>query len=76
MKATITSTAAVVSISDDGKVQARVWEGVTEGGIAFTAYVAMCQVRAIADNSEFERDLTEHKLPDAATLRAIDMRMV
>jgi hypothetical protein len=59
-----------------GNVKARVWEGVTEGGVKFTAYVALCQVAFEADNADFERDLREHKRPDAATERAIDARMV
>lgn len=77
MKATITSTDQIVSIDKRGEVKARVWEGVTEGGIPFTAYVHMCQVRRNADNSEFERALAEtHKPADAETLRAIDVRFV
>lgn len=76
MKATIESTTSIVTLDKDGKVKARVWEGVTEGGVPFTAYIAICQVRRDADNTQFERELHEHKTPDVATQRAIDLRMV
>lgn len=76
MKATIESTTRIVNLDSDGKVQARVWEGVTEGGVPFVAYIAVCQVCRNADNSEFVCDLHEHKEPDAATQRAIDLRLV
>lgn len=76
MKATITSTNVMVPISKDGTAMARVWEGVTEAGVPFVAYVAFVQVNADADNSQFERELVEHKKLDIATQRAIDMRMI
>ncbi len=76
MKATMTSTNAIVSISADGQVKARVWEGVTEAGVPFTAYIANVQVRTDADNSQFESELQEHKTPEPATSRAIDVRMI
>lgn len=76
MKAVIESTTVIVNLDKEGKVQARVWEGVTDGGVAFVAYVAVCQVRRNADNSEFERELREHKTPDVNTQHAIDLRMI
>jgi hypothetical protein len=78
MKASIISTSAIVDMKDcEGKpFKARVWEGVTENGIAFTAYISMVQVARTVDNSEFENELSEHKPPEAATLRAIDLRFV
>ena len=76
MKATITSTTAIVSLDGAGKVKARVWEGITEAGVPFTAYIVTCQVHKDADNSEFERELHEHKEPEPATSRAIDARMI
>lgn len=75
MKATITSTNAIVHYKNDNNM-CRVWEGVTEGGVPFTAYIALCQVRADADNTVFERELMEHKAPEIATVRAIDARMI
>lgn len=76
MKATMTSTNAVVSIDQEGKIKARVWEGVTEAGVPFTAYIALCQVHKGADNTQFERELSEHKPPERATQRAIDARFI
>jgi len=75
MKASITSTDSIVNIG--GGISARVWEGVSEKGVPFVAYIAVVQVKRAAANEEFERELNEfHKDPDAATLRAIDLRMI
>lgn len=87
MKATITSTDRIVEIDAVGvecdsqygsgglcRTKARVWEGVTEGGVAFVAYIPLVMVHAADDNSEFERELAEHKSPEPDTLRAIDAR--
>lgn len=79
MQATITSTNAIVDIpavGHPGTTKARVWEGITEHGVAFTAYIPLVQVARSADNSAFERELQEHKQPSAETRRAIDLRMV
>lgn len=77
MQATITSTDIIVSVDADGKVMARAWEGITEKGVRFTAYITTCQVHRLCDNSEFERDLKETTKPaEAATLRAIDARLL
>lgn len=83
MKATIESTDVIVeSVPTYGPceradVHARVWEGVTENGVEFVAYIMTLQVRTEADNSAFERELIEHhKKPSAATQRAINLRHV
>ena len=79
MKATITSTDAIVdikAIGHPGQTKARVWEGITEGGVAFTAYIPMVQAATEADNSVFERELQEHRQPSPDTRRAIDARMI
>jgi hypothetical protein len=78
MKATMTSTTEVVEMKDrKGRpFDARVWEGVTEGGIEFTAYICVVQVLRDNDNAEFERDLLEHSQPRAETQQAIDLRFV
>ena len=78
MKATITSTTEVVEISDPhGKrALARVWEGISDRGVPFVAYITCVQVRRDADNSQFEAELGEHKAPDLATMRAIDLRFI
>ncbi|MDO8534228.1 MAG: hypothetical protein Q7S17_05745 [Xanthobacteraceae bacterium] len=78
MKASITSTNQVVEMKDlQGRAYtARVWEGESEGGVKFTAYIPTVQVARDADNSVFERELSEHVAPRADTMRAIDMRFV
>lgn len=79
MKATITSTDQIVGIDavgHPGMTEARVWEGVTESGVRFTAYIPLVQVHKGDDNSQFERELSEHKPPEDWTKRAIDARMV
>lgn len=79
MKAGITSTNAIVEMKDikGRSFTSRVWEGVTDAGVEFTAYIAVAQVRRDADNSEFSRELTEtSKVPGAETQRAIDMRFI
>lgn len=79
MKAQITSTDQIVDVAAigfPGKTKARVWEGVTEGGVRFTAYIPIVQVHKSDDNSVFERELSEHKPPEPWTQRAIDMRMI
>jgi hypothetical protein len=79
MKATITSTDQIVdvkAVGHPGMTKARVWEGATEGGVRFTAYIPVVQVHKGDDNSQFERELSEHKPPEDWTKRAIDARMV
>jgi hypothetical protein len=80
MNATIKSTDVMVNSVPTPRglvnVPARVWEGVTEGGVAFTAYITCVQVRRDADNSQFVDELSEHKHASDATQRAIDMRHV
>ena len=78
MKATMTSTDRVLDIKDpQGRpAQARVWEGVSEAGIPFTAYVTLVQVATGADQAEFARELQEHKQPSPGTIRAIDARFI
>lgn len=78
MKASIESTSTIVEMRNyqGTPFDARVWQGVTEGGIEFTAYIAITQVRKDADCSEFERDLRESSAPNAGALRAIDLRFI
>ncbi len=77
MKATISSTDRIVEVSDPSgrRVAARVWEGVTEGGIPFTAYVTQVQVRD-GGEAEFNRELVRSGPPSAETSRAIELRYV
>lgn len=79
MKASITSTDQIVDVNavgHPGMTKARVWEGVTDGGVRFTAYIPIVQVHKGDDNSQFERELSEHKAPEDWTTRAIDARMI
>jgi hypothetical protein len=79
MKARIASTDQIVTVKAigfDGQTKARVWEGVTETGVRFTAYIPIVQVHKDDDNSQFERELSEHKQPEDWTRRAIDARMI
>lgn len=78
MKATITSTTTTCEMKDQrGRpFDCRVWEGVTEAGIPFTAYIPVVQVKRDQDGSEFARELTEHTPPSAETIRAIGLRFV
>lgn len=77
MKVTITSTNALVTIDKAKAIQARVWEGVTERGVPFVAYITYLQVKGSDQQAEFQRELAEHSpAPEASTLKAIDMRMI
>lgn len=79
MKAKIESTDQIVTINAvgaPGYTKARVWEGVTEAGVPFTAYIPLVQVHKDADNTQFERELAEHKRPEPWTVHAISARMV
>jgi hypothetical protein len=72
VKATMVSTDQIVRVE---KQVARVWEGVTEKGVPFVAYITMVQVRASEDLKQFERELV-HKQADRWTLQAIDLRLI
>jgi hypothetical protein len=76
MRATIKSTSAITEMKDPkGRPYAcRVWEGETEAGVKFTAYIGMVQVSSKDDNAEFEMDLAESTPPRADTIRVMDMR--
>lgn len=73
MKITLESTDQMVNLGHG--IQARVWEGTTESGIAMHAYIASVGVHKSLDNSEFERELREipHKTC-SPEVRAIDIR--
>lgn len=78
MKAQIASTDQVVLMKDSegNPFRSRVWEGVTEAGVQFTAYIPVVQVSRAVDQSQFERELREHSAASADTVRAIDARFV
>lgn len=54
MRATIVSTERFAKL--DG-LQCRVWEGTTERGVPFLAYVAGVAVREDQDGAQFEEEL-------------------
>lgn len=66
MKATLESTSKIVRLkvkgNEDG-VPARIWEGTTESGIPFHAFIVRVAVDKGADNSQFERELQETRSP-------------
>lgn len=67
MKLKLESTTKIVDLFIDGAtVQARVWEGQTEGGIACFALITRVAVKQEKDASEFIRDLQEMAAPSAA----------
>lgn len=79
MKATIESTDRVVEVSDPAgrRASARVWRGVTEAGVEFTAYITQVQVRAgRSREAEFNRDLARSGAPDVDTIKAIELRYI
>lgn len=75
MKARISSTDRIVEIDNVGGIgttQARVWEGVSNGGVPFTAYIPLVMVNRQDDNGDFERELIEHAPLSVRTLHAIE----
>lgn len=72
MKATIQKTDQIVTV--DG-VQARVWNGVTEKGIPFTALIYRLGVKREDDAGEFERELQEMPAPKPVN-KAFDPRLI
>jgi hypothetical protein len=79
MKATMESTDRVVEISDPAgrPAAARVWEGVTTGGVHFVAYITQVQVRTGSGaEAEFNRDLVRSGPPSAEAAKAIEHRYV
>jgi hypothetical protein len=73
MRITIESTPCLTTI--DG-VPVRLWEGVTESGIACKVFVRLLAVREEADRSAFDRELREIQAPGVAGPRAVDMRFL
>lgn len=73
MKATIQSTTKLVQVNG---VPARVWEGVSERGIRFHAYITRVAVNRGDDAQEFQMELQECQEPTedvAAIPKAIQL---
>jgi len=64
---TLTSTTRVVTLDtrDGASMPARVWEGVTAGGIPVIAFITRIAAERDQDLAEFEADLQEHTPPSA-----------
>lgn len=67
MKARIESTTQVVQINN---LPARVWQGETDNGTKFTAFITRIAVEKNENADQFERELSEttHLKPDNAWL--------
>jgi len=76
MKVTLESTAKIILLqADNGEVQARVWEGTTEGGVKVHAFITRIACLATEDCSVFERELQEQRAPSAA-VQAVPLRLI
>lgn len=73
MKITIESTERVVEVNG---VPARVWEGVSEGGVEVFCLVTRIAVKKDADCSQFDHELAEQRAPSIDGVRSFPLRMV
>ena len=67
MRAQFESTDHIVTIKAvgfDGLTKARVWEGVTEAGVRFTAYISIIEVHKGEEAAEFLRDNFDRLNPE------------
>jgi hypothetical protein len=77
MKITLESTTRIIDVvTPSGTVPARVWEGTTANGIAIIAMITRVATRTTNDNTEFERELQEHRPPSVDAVKAFDPRFV
>ncbi len=72
MEIHLTSTTKIVYLNG---VPARVWEGVTAGGVPCHAFVTRIAVANDQDATEFELELQEHRAP-SPDVAAIPLRLV
>lgn len=72
MKIQMHSTTKIVELNG---VPARIWKGVTEGGVECHVYVTRVSVDKENDVSEFEKELQEHSAP-TPEIEAIPLRMI
>lgn len=73
MKLTIESTTRVITVNG---VPARVWEGKSEDGIPVYCAITRVAVPEGADQSQFQRELVQHKLPSDAAVHCFPLKMV
>ena len=73
MKVQLHSTSKIVHLNG---VPARIWEGITEGGVKCHAYITRIACDKDEPHAEeFERDLQEHQKP-TPEIEAIPLRMI
>jgi hypothetical protein len=72
VKLIIENTTKIVILNG---VECRVWEGVTDRGVAIHCFIPLVGVRTEADRSQFEEELLERRAP-SADIEAIPMRML
>ena len=71
----LTSTTKIVQlVVNNIMVPARVWEGVTESGIACHAYITRIAVARDGDSAEFDRELLAQREP-SPEIEAIPLRL-
>ena len=76
MRITVESTKKIITLeTPTGTVQARVWEGHTESGIAVHCFVTRIAVHRKDDTAQFEAELQETSAP-SPTVQAIPLRMI
>ncbi len=77
MKIQIESTTKVVQleVSPGRTVPARIWEGHTDSGIPVHCYITRIACDAGADQSQFQRELEEQRVPSAG-IQAIPLRLI
>jgi hypothetical protein len=74
MKVTLDSTTHIVDINN-GQLQARLWEGKTDGGIPVAALVIRIGVHVDADQSQFEHELKKQLPPATFGAEVFPLRM-
>jgi len=73
MKVQLRSTDKIVHLNN---VPARIWEGVSEGGVKVHAYITRIAIDKDEPNSEqFEKELQEHQ-PPSEEIKSIPLRMI
>lgn len=72
MKVTLESTDKIVELNG---VQARIWEGETEGGVKCHAFITRIAVHKDDDASEFEKELAEKHRMASADVQVYDSRL-
>jgi hypothetical protein len=72
MTVTLHSTDRIVTlVTGAGEIQARIWEGHTEQGVACHAFVTRIAVHKDLDASAFEKELREMHAPLSPGLQGV-----